>query len=288
MRIKENIHRIKISFNVTEEIERFVYIYLIEGKEGCYLIDTGVDGAEKTIEAYLEGIGKNLSDIKGILLTHAHPDHIGAAASLKESCECIVYGSKEEQEWIEDIEKQFQERPIPNFHKLLNRSLKIDHLIEGEYSLQLEPGITIRIMNTAGHSQGSVSFLYEEKNILFTGDAIPVKGELPIFTDYADSIYTLRKIYEQQSIDYYCSAWAEVWDSEEGKEKIMEAIDLLQNIGEIIRETPSNIYINKKEDLIRKICKSLGMECFAQNPLFITSVCSAVKEMCGINLANFE
>lgn len=39
-----NIQQIKIEFNVTPEIKRYVYIYLIVG-EHCYLIDSGVAGA---------------------------------------------------------------------------------------------------------------------------------------------------------------------------------------------------------------------------------------------------
>ena len=42
MRVKQ----IKIDFHVTPEIERFVYVYLIEIGDGCVLIDSGVAGSE--------------------------------------------------------------------------------------------------------------------------------------------------------------------------------------------------------------------------------------------------
>lgn len=277
MRIKENIHQIKNTFFVTEEIERLVYIYLIEGREGCYLIDTGVDGAEKIVETYLQGIGKRLSDIKGILLTHAHPDHIGAAAKIKEESGCVVYGSRIEQGWIEDIEKQLQERPIPNFHKLVNRSVKVNYMTEDKELLYLEPEVTIKIMNTEGHSRGSVSFLYQEKNVLFTGDAIPVKGDVPIFTDYSASILSLKKLYEQ-SVDYYCPAWAEVWDREVGKDMIMSAIGLLEELGYIIRAHLSQMPEIEMKVLLNDVCKALGIEGVEQNPLFLTSIYSIIED----------
>ena len=53
MRISENVHQIQLEFQVTEEIRRFVYIYLILRKN-CYLIDSGVSGCEAQIGAYME------------------------------------------------------------------------------------------------------------------------------------------------------------------------------------------------------------------------------------------
>ena len=37
------IHQIKIDFNVTDKIKRYVYVYIVEGEQ-CYLIDSGVAG----------------------------------------------------------------------------------------------------------------------------------------------------------------------------------------------------------------------------------------------------
>jgi len=68
------VHQIKIDFNVTEQISRFVYVYILES-DSLYLIDSGVFGCEKQITDYLDSIGRNKAEIKGIFLTHAHPDH---------------------------------------------------------------------------------------------------------------------------------------------------------------------------------------------------------------------
>ena len=62
------IHQIKIDFNVTPDIARYVFVYLIEGKN-IYMIDSGVAGSEVLIEEYLMFIGKNVSDIKSIFQT---------------------------------------------------------------------------------------------------------------------------------------------------------------------------------------------------------------------------
>ena len=108
------IHQIKIDFHVTEQISRFVYVYLLEA-DSLYLIDSGVFGCEKQIMDYLDSIGRDISDIKGIFLTHAHPDHIGSAVWFQEHTGCKIYASEGEKRWIEDIDLQFKERPIPIF-----------------------------------------------------------------------------------------------------------------------------------------------------------------------------
>ena len=48
-----------------------------------FLIDTGMPGNSKKIIHYIKGLGKNASDIKYIILTHADIDHIGSAADIK-------------------------------------------------------------------------------------------------------------------------------------------------------------------------------------------------------------
>ena len=111
------VHQIKIDFHVTEQIKRYVYVYIIEGK-CCYLIDSGTYGSEEIIKDYLHSIGRSVSDIRAIFLTHAHPDHIGTAAYFQNKAKCRIYASVGERRWIEDVDLQFRERPIPNFYQL--------------------------------------------------------------------------------------------------------------------------------------------------------------------------
>ncbi len=41
MKICDTVHQLKVEFNVTPQVKRYVYVYIIEGKEGDYLIDAG-------------------------------------------------------------------------------------------------------------------------------------------------------------------------------------------------------------------------------------------------------
>ena len=53
-----------------------VYAFLIDEPQ-LTLIDAGLIGSGKRIRRYVEGMGRSLDDLRRIICTHAHPDHIG-------------------------------------------------------------------------------------------------------------------------------------------------------------------------------------------------------------------
>ena len=116
MKLTEHIHALKIPFQIPlgpgKTLDRFVYVYLVQGAEIC-LIDSGVKGSEEIIFNYLKDIGRKPEEISLLLLTHAHPDHIGSARTIKQATGCTVAAHPDAQAWIEDTELQFRERPVP-------------------------------------------------------------------------------------------------------------------------------------------------------------------------------
>lgn len=266
MKICEGLHQIKINFHVTPQIERYVYVYILTG-EHCYLIDTGVHGSEKKIEDYLHQIGYQIEDVHGIFLTHAHPDHMGSAYAIQKQSGCPIYASQAEKEWIENIDKQFKDRPIPNFYSLLQNSVDVDFVIEKEMEIELEEKLFMRILLTPGHSHGSLSFLVNH-HILFTGDAIAVIGDIPIYTNVYQSLETLNQFLTIPSIDYYCPAWDTVYPQEVGQEKIRQAIHLIQSIDECVQKIMNHYPLLSHDRLFELVCYQMKMESFTQNPLF--------------------
>lgn len=63
---------------------RMVNCFLLLGKEGCILVDTGLPGSEYKIGRALGKHGLVFRDIKLIVITHAHIDHAGSAARMRE------------------------------------------------------------------------------------------------------------------------------------------------------------------------------------------------------------
>lgn len=270
-----NIQQIKIEFNVTPEIKRYVYIYLIVG-EHCYLIDSGVAGAELEVEKYLHGLGKSITDIQGIFLTHAHPDHIGGAAKIKEKSGCKVYASRGEADWIEDIDKQFAKRPIPNFYSLVNESVKLDGILQDGDVLEPEPGITLQVVGTPGHSCDQLSYLLKEKHCVFVGDSIPVKEDIPIWINERESMESLRKLASMKDVDTIYPAWDKTYEKGQITYKINEALELIRTLKENVNK--SKMQATEIEKIAELVCEKMGTPEFLKNPLFCKTVESMMLE----------
>ena len=109
-------------------IDRDVYSYIVFGNQ-ITLIDTAVMGAETIIFDYIRKQGIDPKEISMVVLSHSHPDHIGAVKAIKEATGCQVAAYSAEKDWIEDTEKQFRERPVPGFHTLVGGPVSVDRLL---------------------------------------------------------------------------------------------------------------------------------------------------------------
>lgn len=65
--------------------------YLVEAPEGITLIDAGLPGHWHDLQDELAAIGRPISDIRGIVLTHGDSDHIGFAERLRREYAVPVY-----------------------------------------------------------------------------------------------------------------------------------------------------------------------------------------------------
>lgn len=275
MKITKNVHQIKIEFCITKSIKRFVYVYLITGRS-CYLIDSGIKGSEKIISKYMKQIGRNIKEVKAIFLTHSHPDHIGGAAAIKEITNCIIYANFKTKRWSENIDLQFKERPIPNFYQLVDQSIKIDKIINYEL-ITLEGNISLLPIYTPGHSDDSTSYLYQEKSIIFIGDTIPIKDDLPIIINYQQSINTLSLLDKLVSLSFYCPAWDKIYDQKEIKNIIIKGKEILNILYITTQEIDDgNIGLSELSDLVSK---KLNLSRLANNPLFQRSILSCRKKL---------
>jgi glyoxylase-like metal-dependent hydrolase (beta-lactamase superfamily II) len=56
--------------------------FLIEGDDGLTLVDVGYPGKESVVFAGIRGLGRSSDQLKHLIFTHGHPDHIGSAAAI--------------------------------------------------------------------------------------------------------------------------------------------------------------------------------------------------------------
>lgn len=214
MKITNQIHCIKHSFgipaNTDMKLDRFVYSLVLFSKK-ITLIDCGIKGSEENIFDYILEHGRDIDEIETLILSHSHPDHIGAAAKIKALTNCKVLAHTAEKDWIENIDKQNQQRPVPGFYELVDEPVKIDAIVKNNQVFDASAGLQFKIIHTPGHSKGSLSFHFQSQKIIFTADAVPISGDIPNYDNYKDLLNSLDHIRKLTETDceIMLSSWAE-------------------------------------------------------------------------------
>jgi glyoxylase-like metal-dependent hydrolase (beta-lactamase superfamily II) len=258
MQISPNIHILRHDFLVPaapgKKLERFVYSILIFN-DNITLIDSGVKGCHVHIFDYVVGQGRKIDEINCLILSHSHPDHMGSAAQIKKMTDCRIFAHEAERVWMEQIEVQNEERPVPGFFDLIDSSVKIDEFLENDQILNPGRGLSLQCFHTPGHSKGSMSLLIREEGVLFTGDCIPVEMDIPNYDDFHDLKNSLNFIKGFQNIKVMLSSWSEpVYDKIKMREAIEKGEAYLSRIDTVVKK----YYLNRQADM--NSCKNVIAE----------------------------
>lgn len=155
--------------------------YVIQSDSGLVVVDTGMPGAARLILNRIRALGAKLTDLRLIVLTHAHIDHAGSAADLR-----MATGAPIALHPADAPKAHAGRHTMPHgrghlglaVEKTVNalrvtlpfKSFCPEVKLEDDFSLK-EFGIPGRIIYTPGHTVGSVSLLLEDGR-MFVGDAI--------------------------------------------------------------------------------------------------------------------
>ena len=152
--------------------------FVLRGDDGqVTLLDMGLRGHGPKLLAALDWIGSSPAEVTRLLLTHAHPDHLGGAAHVAEATGLGMGVHADDADYVRTG------MPPPQVAVgLLGRLL---HLVTPTMSLapiavaeelndgQLLPVAgRLRVVHMPGHSPGHAGFLHEPSGVLVTGDAI--------------------------------------------------------------------------------------------------------------------
>lgn len=199
--IANNVFKIN-EFNLTT-------MFVIVGNERALAIDcgTGVGDYKKVLLTLTKGLPYDLA------ITHAHIDHIGGMSQFND-----FYLSEKDVGLVKDVTVSGRVSymllmKFLGFKVRKNKYLHFDkcivpkiHTISEGYTFDLG-GRTVKVIETKGHTIGSISYLLTEERILFSGDIVNPQNLM--FLKNATTIEELNETYKKLlNMDSYDTMWA--------------------------------------------------------------------------------
>lgn len=186
--VVEGIHRLD---------DGIVNCYLLEDGGRLTLVDAGFPRGWSLLTSALDGLGRSVTDIEAVLITHSHVDHIGFAERVRRESGATVYVHAADAPTTRRPKTVgASERSIYTYvghgatrRLLLHATLSGAALAKGVKELrEIADGEVLadvpgrpRVVHTPGHTDGHCSFHLPDRGVVFAGDAIvtrnPYTGE---------------------------------------------------------------------------------------------------------------
>lgn len=171
---------------------KWVHWYLVEDDSGVTVVDAAFPAYRPQLDEGLRLLGRSPSDVRALILTHAHGDHLGCAETIRTELDVPVYLHEQEKE-VATTAASGGKTESPLLPYLRYRSAR-GFLVHGARSGGKPPKLrevatfgddgTLdvpgrpRIIHTPGHTNGHVVFLFEEHGVLLLGDLLMERNVL--------------------------------------------------------------------------------------------------------------
>jgi glyoxylase-like metal-dependent hydrolase (beta-lactamase superfamily II) len=187
--------------------------YVIDDGGQLTIVDAGLVGMWKDLLSELTAMGRSLSDVKALLLTHGDTDHVGFAERLRREAGVPVFvGAADAAEARGEVPKPAAPRdplkigPLVGFmvyglrHGGLRRKpVQEVRPIEGSTTLDV-PGAPV-VIPMPGHTPGSVAYHVPAIDAIFMGDAMTTRSVLTGAVGPAPAPFTVNREQAARSLD---------------------------------------------------------------------------------------
>jgi glyoxylase-like metal-dependent hydrolase (beta-lactamase superfamily II) len=159
-----------------------VNAFLLDSEaDGLILVDTGVAGSVGMLREAVRSLGRDITEVRHILVTHCHPDHAGGIAEIKALTHARVYMHRRDAMLVAVGRAMRRLRPSPGILNAVLFKLMIplesttvpparaDVLVGNGDEIPVAGGISV--IHTPGHTEGHLVFLVRRRRVLFVGDA---------------------------------------------------------------------------------------------------------------------
>lgn len=146
-------------------------VYALEDADGLTLVDAGLGLAARKVLKQLQANGRQPSEVKRILITHAHPDHVGGLSELQVATGAQVITHTLERPVVEgkvSIGRRTSGIRLPDTKM---KATPVQREVQGGETLPEVLG-GLQVIFTPGHAPGHVCFWQPDRRLLFCGDVL--------------------------------------------------------------------------------------------------------------------
>ncbi|MDR7303012.1 MBL fold metallo-hydrolase [Haloactinomyces albus] len=181
-----------------------LYSFFIDAPEPA-IVDTGI--ASSPVDGMvpaLENLGRSIEEVRWILLTHGHIDHLGGAHALWEltgrRAQVVIHEAdahllrsrRAHVDKYVDARRQYlhdpngEEEQTRMADKAISGEMEPSVLLQGGETLSLGGDVSVSVHYIPGHTAGSVAYVVDGQNSVFVGDAVQIHGAANGFPGYED------------------------------------------------------------------------------------------------------
>jgi len=165
---------------------RYVNWFVVDaGEGGLTIVDAGLPGYRDQLDSTLHEIGRSRADVRAVVLTHGHVDHVGMADVLARDG-ATVHLHEADAELAADYRRNKTQRSPARYLHLPGTWMFLAHCLAQQAtkprtmpaSVPLVDGQTVpvpgapRVLHTPGHTDGSVVLEFPEHGVVFVGDLL--------------------------------------------------------------------------------------------------------------------
>jgi len=182
------------------------------GDGGFTLVDAGLRNAAPRILAALAELGAATDAVTAIVLTHAHADHVGAAAGLARTTGAGITAHTAERDFVEAgrVPPRDPGFRLGRLTRRMSARFEAAPVSRGMSDGELLEGAGLRVHHTPGHTPGHCSLLHEPTGTLITGDAIwnmRARRTWPVLAFCTDAGLTQRTAATLADLEYTTAAF---------------------------------------------------------------------------------